>query len=282
MRRREVITLLGCTAAWPLMARAQQPAMPVIGFLNSASPGRIAHLVLAFRQGLSETGYVEGRNVEIEYRWAEGQNDRLPALATDLVRRQVRVIAVPGSTAGALAAKAATTTIPIVFMVGVDPIEIGLVASLNRPGGNVTGVSNLNQEVGQKWLEVLHELVPATTTIALLVNPANPNPAEKYTREVQAAARVLGLQVHVLHASTERDFDFAFATLPKLQAGALVIGADLFFISRIEQLATLAVRHAVPAIYPYREFAVAGGLVSYGTSLSDMLPPDRRIHRPNS
>jgi putative tryptophan/tyrosine transport system substrate-binding protein len=270
IRRREFITLLGGTAAvWPLTAHAQQPAMPVIGWLSSESPGPYASRLRAFHQGLSETGYVEGRNVAIEYRWAEShQVDRLPALAADLVRRQVTVIATPGSTAAALAAKAATATIPIVFQIGTDPVELGLVASLNRPGGNLTGVTSLNAELGPKRLEVLHELVPAATVMGLLVNPTdNPN-LESQLRDLQAAARTLGLpQLHVLHASTERDFDGAFAELVQLRAGGLVIGANTLF--SIEQLAELAIRHAVPAISPYRDFAAAGGLMSYGGSLPD-------------
>ena len=271
IRRREFIFTLGGTAmAWPLAARAQQPAMPVIGFLSSASPQPIAHLVRAYHQGLSETGYVEGRNVAIEYRWAEGHNDRLSGMAGDLVRRQVSVIATIGSTAAAQAAKAATTTIPIVFMVGVDPVEVGLVASLNRPGGNITGVSNLNEEMGQKWLEVVHELAPAASIVALLVNPANPQVAQRYTREVRAAAQARGVQFHVLHASTDRELDSAFATLAQLRAGALVVGPDLFFTTRIERLAALTVRQGIPTIYPYREFVEPGGLVSYGADLSYM------------
>jgi putative tryptophan/tyrosine transport system substrate-binding protein len=270
MKRREFITLLGGAVAWPLTARGQQPAMPVIGFLGSYSPDAFGqHLVAAFRQGLKETGYFEGQNVAIEYRWAENQNDRLPALAADLVRRQVAVIAVPGSTPGTLAAKAATTTIPIVFWIGGDPVASGLVASLNRPGGNLTGVTTLNVEVGPKRLELLHELVPTATIIGLLVNPTSPTLAEPTTRHLQAAARALGLQLHVLHASAERDFDSVFATLAQLRAGALVIGPDPFFNSRSEQLAALTVRHAVPAIYQYREFAAAGGVMSYGGSFTD-------------
>jgi putative tryptophan/tyrosine transport system substrate-binding protein len=270
LRRRDFITLLGCTAAWPLAARAQQPTMPAIGFLGAISPDRWASRLHWFRQGLSETGYVEGRNLGIEYRWAEGQNDRLPALAADLVRRQVSVIAAPESTLAAFAAKAATTTISIVFATGFDPVAVGLVASLNRPGGNLTGVTTLNAEIVPKRLELVHELVPTATTIALLVNPSNPRPAETASRDAQPAARTLGLQLHILHASTDRDFDTVFASLAQMRAVALVIGADFFFNSRSEQLAALALRHMVPAIYQFREFAAAGGLMSYGTSVTDV------------
>jgi putative ABC transport system substrate-binding protein len=270
MRRREFISLLGgAAAAWPLAARAQQPAMPVIGFLNSESPDLFAYLVRAFRQGLSETGYVEGSNVAIEYRWADGQYDRLPALVADLIRRQVTVIAA-NSPAPVMAAKAATLTIPIVFATGYDPVAAGLVASLARPGGNLTGVTTLTAEVGPKRVELMHELMPAATSIALLVNPAAGSFRETITTDLQAAARKRGLQFHVLHASAVRDFDAVFATLAQLGAGGLVIGSDPFFNSQSQQIAALAIRHAVPAIYQYREFAAAGGLMSYGGSLTDM------------
>ena len=267
MRRRQFITLFGGAAAWPFIAHAQQPAMPVIGFLNSASPDGYAVPVGAFRQGLKDIGYVEGQNVAIEYRWAEGQYDRLPALAADLVRRQVTAIAAT-STPAALTAKAATTTIPIVFTTASDPMRLGLVASLSRPGGNVTGATQLNVEVGPKRLELVRELLPAATIIALLVNPTNPV-AETLARDLQAAARTIGLQLHILNASTERDIDDAFANLAKLRAGALVVGSDVFFNTRSEQLGALTVRHGVPTIYQYREFAAAGGLMSYGGSITD-------------
>jgi len=270
MRRRAFITLLGGAAtAWPSAARAQQATMSVIGFLSSASPDMYTIRLRAFHQGLKDTGYVEGHNVAIEYRWAEGQNDRLPSLAAELVHRQVTVIAAAGGTPSAVAAKAATATLPIVFGVALDPIEIGLVASLNRPGGNLTGVTNLNVEVGPKRLELLHELVPTATTFALLVNPTSPSIAESYSQALQGAARVLGLKLHVLHASTERDFDTVFATLIQLRAGGLVITPDVFFNARDKHLAALTVRHAIPAIYHYRPFAAAGGLMSYGSSETD-------------
>jgi putative tryptophan/tyrosine transport system substrate-binding protein len=265
MKRREFITLLGgAAAAWPVAARAQQAAMPVIGFLSSASPDAYALRLLAFRQGLKEAEYVEGRNVEVEYRWSKGQNDKLPVLAAELVQRRVAVIVAAGGGPAATAAKKATATIPIVFGVAVDPVEAGLVASLNRPGGNSTGVTTLNVELGPKRLELLHELMPTATVVALLVNPTNAS-SEAISRDLQAAARALGLQLHVLHASAERDFDAAFAALIRLRAGALVIGPDIFFLARSEQLAALTVRHAMPAIFQYRPFAAAGGLVSYGT-----------------
>jgi len=273
MRRRAFITLLGGAAAtssvsWPLAARAQQAKMPLVGCLNSSSADADGDRMRAYRRGLSETGYVEGRNVTIEYRWADGQNDRLPSLAADLVHRRVNVI-VTGGTPATLAAKAATTTIPIVFIIATDPVEAGLVASLNRPGGNLTGVTALNVELAPKKLELLHELLPAATVMALLVNPTNPVAAETQTRDLLAAARTLGVQLHILHASTERDFDAVFANLVQLRAGALVIGSDLFFTSRSEQLAALTVRHALPSIYQFREFAAAGGLMSYGGSITD-------------
>jgi len=265
MRRREFISLIGSVAAtWPLAARAQQPAMPVIGFINVARAKGYAPLLSAFLKGLSETGYVDGRNVAIEYRWAEEQSDRLPALVADLVHRQVAVIAAT-STPAALAAKAATKRIPIVFTTASDPVKLGLVASLNQPGGNVTGVTQTNTEITPKRLQILHELAPTASVIALLVNPANPALSATNIKELQAAARALGLELHVLNASTERDFDGAFAKLIELRAGGLVIAGDPFFTSRIEQLAALTVRHAVPANYHNRDFAMAGGLLSYGT-----------------
>jgi len=269
VRRRDFITLLSGAAAWPLAARAQQPAMPVIGFLGAESPDLVESRLRAFRQGLKEDGFVEGENVAIEYRWAEGHNDRLPALAADLVSRQVTVIALPGSTPAALAAKAATTAIPIVFGVAVDPVAVGLVASLARPGGNLTGVTTLNLEVVPKRVELLHELMPTATAVALLVNPTSSTLAKTSTRDAQAAARTLGLELRVLHASTERDFDAVFATLVERPAGGLVIAPDAFFNSHLEQLAALALRHAVPAFYQFREFAGAGGLMSYGGDVTD-------------
>jgi putative ABC transport system substrate-binding protein len=267
IRRREFITLLGGAAAWPVAARAQQPT-PVIGFLNSGSPDADRDRVRTFRQGLSETGYVEGRNVTIEYLWADDHNDRLPAMAVDLVHRSVNVI-VTGGTPATLAARAATKTIPIVFVLSTDPVQAGLVASLNRPGGNITGVTGLNVELAPKKLELLHELLPSAASVALLVNPTNTVATEHETRTVQSAARTFGLRLHILHASTERNFETAFVSLAQLRAEALVIGSDLFFTSRAEQLAALTLRHAVPAIYQFREFTAAGGLMSYGGSFSD-------------
>jgi putative ABC transport system substrate-binding protein len=268
MRRREFITLLGgSAAAWPFAGRAQQPKMPLIGLLGSTSANAYASRIAAFRQGLNETGYVEGRNLTIEYRWAEGKYDQLPGMAAELVRRPVDVI-VAITTPSAFAAKAATSAIPIVFEMGTDPVAAGLIASLSRPGSNLTGVSLLNVELGAKRLEVLHELIPSATVLAALLNPTNPN-AESLSRELQAAADALRVQVHIVRASTEGDFDAVFATLPKVRAGGLMIGSDPFFNSRSEQLAGLAMRHAVPAIYQYRTFAAAGGLISYGGSFTE-------------
>ena len=263
MKRREFITLLGgAAAAWPIAARAQQ-AMPVIGFLGILSPDLYEVRLRAFREGLKEIGYVEDQNVKIEYRWAEGQNNRLPVLATELVDRRVAVIAASG-TAAAVAAKAATSTVPIVFGTAADPVEVGLVTSLNRPSGNLTGVTNLNAQIGPKRLELLHAVVPTATIVGLLVNPNIPTIAEPLSRDLQVAASTLGLTLQVIHASTERDFDTAFATLLKLQAGALVISPDTFFTARSKELGALTVRHAMPTIFQYREFAAAGGLMSYG------------------
>jgi putative tryptophan/tyrosine transport system substrate-binding protein len=268
VRRRDFITLLGgAAAAWPLAVWAQQSAMPVVGFLNTRVPGADPHLLAAFRRGLKETGYVEGQNVTIEYRWAYNQYDRLPALAADLVRRQVTVIAAIGSPS-APAAKATTTTIPIVFIIGFDPVEVGLVTSLNRPGGNLTGVTVLGVELGSKRLELLHELAPTANIVAALVNPNTPA-AETQSTDLQTAARTLGLKLHGLHARTEGDFDTVFATLLQLGAGGLVVGNDTFFSTRSEQLAALALRHGVPAIFQYRQFVEAGGLMSYGGDLAD-------------
>ena len=262
LKRRDFITLLsGAAAAWPLAARAQQPAMPVIGFLNGASPDGYAPFVAAFRQGLNEAGYVDGQNATIEYRWAEGHYDRLPALAADLVQQKVAIIGAT-TTPAALAAKAATSTVPIVFTTGGDPIKLGLVASLRRPGGNVTGSTQLSVEVGPKRLELARELFPGATTVALLVNPANPL-AATVSKDLQAIADTLGVRLHVLHASAEADFEAAFATAAQLRAAALVIsGADPLFGGHAAQLGALALRHSVPAIYFLREFAAAGGLMS--------------------
>jgi putative ABC transport system substrate-binding protein len=269
MRRREFITLVGgAAAAWPPAARAQHSTMmPVIGFLNSTSLDGYRPMLNAFRQGLQESGYVEGRNVAIEYRWAEGRNDRLSAMAAELVRRQVTVI-VAMNTASALAARAATTTIPIIFYTGADPVQLGLITSLSRPGGNLTGVVTLNVELAAKRLQLLHELVPAASIIALLVNPTDSN-AEITLKNLRAAARDLGVQVHVLRASTEREIDDAFAGLSQLKAGGVVIGPDVFFNTRSEQLGALASRHGVAAIYQYRAFALSGGLMSYSGDIAE-------------
>ncbi|HET7223560.1 MAG TPA: ABC transporter substrate-binding protein [Rhodanobacteraceae bacterium] len=257
----------GVLLAAPLAVRAQQAPIPVIGFLNSRAAEDDPHLLAAFRQGLKEVGYIEGQNMAIEYRFAEGQDNRLPALAADLVRRGVVLIAANGL--AAQAAKAASATIPIVFTAGFDPVAVGLVASMSRPGGNITGVCILDVELGPKRLELLRVLVPAATTIAVLVNPADPARAEITAKNMQAAARDLRLQLHVLHASADRDFDAVFASLVQLRAGGLVIGGDPFFNSRAKQLGTLALRQAVPTIYQFRTFAAAGGLASYGTNLTD-------------
>jgi putative ABC transport system substrate-binding protein len=265
MKRRELMLLLGGAITAPRALRAQQKAMPVIGHLGSESPGPMAPFVAAFLQGLSETGYVEGQNVAIEYRWAEGDYNRLAALAADLVRRKVDVIATLGIPS-ALVAKSATSTIPIVFSVG-DPVERGLVASLARPGGNLTGVSLLNVELMPKRLELISELVPQAGVIALLVNPNNPN-TERTIRDMEEAARAKGVQLNILKAGTESEIDAAFASLVQLPAGALVVVGDPLFINRREQLVALASRHAVPAIYALREYAAAGGLISYGTSFT--------------
>jgi putative tryptophan/tyrosine transport system substrate-binding protein len=268
MGRREFITLLGgAAAAWPLAARAQQAVMPVIGFLNTRAPSEDPHLPVAFRQGLSEAGYFEGRNVMIEYRWAEGHNDRLPALAADLVGRRVTVIA--ANSQATVAAKAATTTIPIVFITGADPVQIGFVASLNRPGGNLTGVTSLDTHLGRKRLQLLHELLPTARSMAALVNPTFPG-SDFQTRDLQAAASTLGLQLHILHASTERDINTAFANLAQLQASGLVIGNDPFFTSWSKQIAALALRYAMPTIYEFPAFAAAGGLMSYGGRITEL------------
>jgi putative ABC transport system substrate-binding protein len=267
MNRRQFITLLGGAAAtWPLAARAQQPPMPTIGFLNGSSAWDSAHLVTAFRQGLSEIGYVEGQNVVIDFRWAEGHYDRLPALAADLVRRQVAVIV--SNTPATIAAKATTTTIPIVFSTGSDPVRLAFVASLNRPGGNVTGVSFFSAVLEAKRLGILRELVPTAAMIAVLLNPKYPD-AEAQSREIQEAAHTLGQQIEILRASTERDLDTAFAKLAELRAGGLLVCADPFLTSRRDYIVALATRHAVPAIYAWREFAVVGGLASYGTNTTD-------------
>jgi putative tryptophan/tyrosine transport system substrate-binding protein len=267
VRRRQFISLLGGAAsAWPLAARAQQKAMPLIGYLSSGSASSVGPNLPAFHQGLGETGYVEGQNLAIDYRWAEGSYDRLPASVADLVGRNVDLI-VAGGGPSALAAKSATSTIPIVFLIGIDPVATGLVASLARPGGNLTGISLLINELMPKRLELLSELAPRASAIALLVNPTSSVAAERITRDLQEAARAKGVQLHILKASTESEIDAAFATLVRLQAGALVVGADVFFNSRREQFVALASRHAVPAIYQGREFALAGGLITYGTSL---------------
>jgi len=269
VNRREFITLLGgAAAAWPLVARAQQPAMPVVGYLNLGSPESDVPRLTGLRRGLNQTGYVEGRNLVIEYRWAGNQADRLPELAADLVQLRVAVIVAAGLLP-ALAAKAATTNIPIVFVVGDDPVQLGLVASLNGPGGNLTGFNVFDGELGAKALALLHELVPSTATIGFLENPNNPK-FELTTRDVLAAAPVVGLKVQILKASTDREIDAAFASLVQARTGALLVGGDAFFNNRIERLIELAARHAIPTMYSFREFGVAGGLISYGPSLREI------------
>ena len=269
MRRREFITLLGAAAAWPLAVRAQQPAMPVIGFLNAQSPEAFAHRVRGFRQGLKEAGYVEGENVAIEYRWAEGRYDRLPALAAELVRRQVAVIAATGGAPSSLAAKAATATIPITFAVGEDPVRLGLVTSLARPGGNATGINFFNYELGEKRLEMLRTLVPGARRVAVLVNPANPTTTASTLRDMEPAARTMGLQIQIVEASTSGEINAAFATFKRDRIDALFLSPDGFFISRRVQIAILAARHAIPATFAQRDHVEAGGLMSYGTNIAD-------------
>jgi putative tryptophan/tyrosine transport system substrate-binding protein len=269
VKRREFITLVAGATAWPLAARAQQPAMPVIGFLCSGSPNAFAHFVAAFRQGLSETGYIEHRNVGIEYLWAEGRFDRLPALANELVGRQVAVIVATGGNAPALAAKAATKSIPIVFTGGGDPVALGLVASLSRPGGNATGVSTISVSMEAKRLEVLRELLPTATMIACLRNPKSAN-ADTQLRDIQEAARSVGQQIFVVDASTDREIDSAFASIIQQKAGALLVMGDPSFTNSRDQLVGLAAKHAVPTIYSFREFVSAGGLISYGASVADV------------
>ena len=269
MKRREFITLLGGTAAaWPLAARAQQPVMPVVGFLDSRSPDGMTDRLRAFRDGLKDSGYVERESVAIEYRWAENQLDRLPELAADLVRRQVAVIAAT-STYPALAAKAATTTIPIVFLVGEDPVRLGLVASLARPGGNLTGINLFSGELTAKRLELLREMVPGAARIAVLVNPANATTTETTLRDVQPAASAMGLQIQVLNASTSREIDVAFATFVRERPDAVFVGIDVFFNTRRAQLVNLASRQAVPATFVNRDFPEMGGLMSYGSNIAD-------------
>jgi putative ABC transport system substrate-binding protein len=269
MRRREFIALLGSAAAgWPLAARGQQAALPVVGFLGSDSPEFYTDRLRAFRDGLKETGHVEGQNFAIEYRWAQGRNDRLPELAEELVRHRPAAI-VTSTTPSALALKVATATIPVVFFIAGDPVALGLVVSLNRPSGNFTGTTTLTLEVGTKWLQLLHEMVPAASGFAIMLNPTSPDLAKAQARDLQAAASTLGLQIHLLHAASERDFDAVFAKVEELRAGGLIISSDSFFFTRAEQLAAMALRRAVPTIFGFREYPVAGGLMSYGANLLD-------------
>ena len=268
MRRRAFVTLLGGAAVWPLAARAQQRGLPVIGFLGAPSAAPYARYVAAVHQGLKEVGYVEHQNVAMEYRWADSQYDRLPALAADLVSRRVAVIVPIGGSPAVLAAKAATSTIPIVFNLGADPIELGLVTNLSRPGGNITGIAMMALEIETKQLQLLHELAPTSTSIAILLNPSS-GQAQPQEREAQEAARVLGLQVLVLKASTEREIEQAFAALVRERAGALLVGADTFFVSQATLFVVLTARHSIPTIYPFRPYVDAGGLMSYGASLLD-------------
>jgi len=270
MKRRAFITLLGGAAAWPLAARAQQPTMPVVGLVNARAPEASVRVAGAYRKGLNEAGYVEGQNVTVEYHWLDGQYDRLRSLMTDLVRRRVAVIATPGATLAALAAKAATATIPIVFSANEDPVKLGLVASLARPGGNATGINNLLGEVAAKRLGLLHDLVPKAVRIAVLINPANTPIAKAALRDIPEAARAIGLQIQVLNASTSREIEAAFATLVRDQAEALFVAPDAFFIGRRVQFATFAARYGIPTAYSTREEVEAGGLMSYGTDNPDM------------
>ena len=269
IRRREFIAGLGSVAAWPIAARAQQAAMPVVGFVSTTSPDTSAGLVAAFRKGLGETGYVAGQNVTVEYHWLEGQYDRLPALMADLVRRRVAVIATPANTPAALAAKAATAMIPIVFGVGDDPVKLGLVGSLARPSGNATGINYFSQELNAKRLELLRQLVPKAVRVDVLVDSGNVTTAETTVQEAQKAARAIGLQIHVLNATTIEEIDAAFATLARDRPDALFIASDAFFFSRRVQIATLAARERIAAVYARREYVDGGGLISYGTSLAD-------------
>jgi putative tryptophan/tyrosine transport system substrate-binding protein len=269
MRRRQFISLLGGAAVWPLGARAQQPAMPVIGFLNGGAQDASTGYTAAFRKGLSESGYAEGRNVTIEYRWAANENDQLLEFAADLVRRRVAAIVTTGSQPAILAAKALTSTIPIVFYTAGDPVQAGVVASLNRPGGNVTGITSMGGELGGKRLELLHELVPGAARLAVLVNPTSPT-TEFVSRDMQAAAAAIGRQIEILTATTSREIDTAFKILAQKRADALFVTPDSLFNNHRVQLQTLAARHGVPAIYPVREYAEAGGLMSYGTSIADV------------